>query len=664
MTNPVRPSFASSIAWRTLRASLVALLLALTAVAYHAAPDNGFQFDDAVNIVRHGPMHITAPEIDQLARAAREAILPQRVVANVSLALDWWRGGGDPAPFQVTNVAIHAATSLAVLSLLLTVLGRCGATPVEAWACATIAAAVWAVHPIQVQAVTYIVQRMTSLAALFMLISVTTYIRARAGGRRIWFAVSLLAAIAAVYSKENAWILPALILLAEYTLCRPAEHRIRTSLDRVVLALPVLLLAWIVIDLSLVHGPLWHFVTPNYAYRDFTLAERLLTQPRVIAFHIGQFLVPLPERFSIEHDFPLSQNLWEPWTTPLALAALLVWIAAGAWLSLRSRHPAVGFLVLWVPATLAIESSFVALEMVFEHRMYLPSVGIAGLLALALLRLHRSRLRYPATIASLACVVGLVWATLERVPVWRTPVTLYEQAARGAPKLPRVWTNLATAYESVDRSEEAVNAYTRALQLDPQRAIAWLNRGSSFRKAGNPAAAESDYRRFIALAPQDFRGPYVLGALFNALGKYEQAGPWLLRARQLNNRSALPLVEQGKLYLATQRPKDAIAALGEAYQRDVAIADTRFYEMLGTAYLQLGKHGHAIEVLNVALRQNPSGTDARLNRGEAFLRSGQPAAALADFNAVIANGMPDARAHAGRAEALRLLGESASESSR
>ncbi|NMF99880.1 tetratricopeptide repeat protein [Aromatoleum toluolicum] len=643
--------------FRLLQPCLIALPLLAIAIAYHAAPQNGFHLDDAVNIVGHGSMHIAELDVASLRRAAAEAHLPHRVLPNLSLAIDWWRGDGAPAPFQLTNILIHAATALAVLAFLLTTF-RCAGLPERgAWITAATATTLWAVHPIQVQAVTYIVQRMASMAALFMLVTLIAYVRARAAPRRWpWYGVAGVAAVAACLSKETAYILPALVLLAEYTLCRKPGERIRSRVDHLLLALPVVVAVYAIVDLAILHGPLSDYVMAGYASRDFTPTERLLTQPRVIFFHLGQILLPLPGRFSIEHAFPTSTSLWQPWTTAVAIAGIAAWIAGGIWLALRSKFPVAGFLVLWVPATLAIESSIVPLEMVFEHRMYLPSVGLAGLAGLGLHQLADTRFRPAAIVLAAIAMLGFLAATIVRVPTWRTPVSLYEHAVRNAPDAPRAWTNLATAYEGQDRTTDAIAAYTKALEIDPARALAYLNRGSSYRKRGDLAAAEADYQKFIRLEAGDYRGPFALGSLYAASGRYDDAARWLDLADRLNPRSALPARELANVYFATGRPDATIRALELTRARDAAMADAPYFTLLGAAHGRLGRFDQAIDAFDRALQIDPALGGARLNRGFAHLRSGNPREALSDFDAVIAQSPDIARAHYGRAEALTQLG--------
>jgi protein O-mannosyl-transferase len=646
----------ASLRDRLLRPGLVLLLVALVFLAYHAAPNNGFHLDDADNIVRHGAVHMSEFGLDALLRAATDGFLPRRVLPNLTFAFDWWRGGGQPSAFQLTNVAIHALSAVAVLALLQLALARHGVGARDSWIAATLAAAAWAIHPIQVQAVTYIVQRMASMAALFMLIAVWSYVRGRTERSWRWYAAAGAAAIAALLSKENACVLPALLLLAEYTLCRDADRRLRGRLDFVLLSIPLFIALYAVVDLVF-HGPLWAYVEPGYATRDFTLAERLLTQPRVIAFHLGQVLWPLPGRFSIEHDFVLSTSLWQPWTTPLALGGLAAWVFGGIWLALRGPAPVAGFLMLWVPATLLVESSAIPLEMVFEHRMYLPSVGLAGLFALALARLLQSAPRRRVIVASAVLLGGLLAATLVRVPVWRTPLSLYENAVPHAAGSARTWTNLGTHYEAAERSADAIAAYSKAIALKPDHAIAYLNRGSSHAKSGRYADAEADYRHFVALAPADFRGAFALGSLYLGAERYAEAADWLTKAATQATTSPLPLLRLAELHLATGRPAAALDALIGARTRDAAIMDGQFYEQFGVAQAQLGRFDAAIEAFDRSLREDPARVDTLLNRAFALLRVGMPQRALADFDRALALRPVDAHALYGRAETLASLGQ-------
>ncbi|MDH3466578.1 MAG: tetratricopeptide repeat protein, partial [Gammaproteobacteria bacterium] len=300
-----------------------------------------------------------------LVDAGRNAFLPRRPLPSITFAIDWWRGDGSPRAFQYTNLVIHSATTVAVFALLMLVLGRLEKPRWVIVAAAFFGAAIWACHPIQVQAVTYIVQRMTSMAALFTILTVVLYILGRntgnSGRRWAYFLLAVLCWALGMASKETAAIAPFLVLLAEYGVLRHGQDLARSKVDWVVLSLPAVLGLLIVLDIASGIGPLSDAFLSGYERRDYTLAERLFTQPRVIVFHFSQILWPLPGRFSLEHQFVLSTDLLTPGSTLSAFLAVIVWCALGLWAVLQKRRRIVGFLLLWVPATLIIESTFIPL---------------------------------------------------------------------------------------------------------------------------------------------------------------------------------------------------------------------------------------------------------------------------------------------------------------
>jgi hypothetical protein len=454
-------------------------IIFVVAITYREAPNNGYHLDDHRNIVRHLPVLITDLTAGKVIDAGREAFLPNRPLPSMTFAIDWWRGDGSARPFQWTNVVIHTATAVSVFGFLLMVLGRLRYPPWIVGVGSLVGALLWACHPIQIQGVTYIVQRMTSMAALFTVLTIVLYMLGRGTGKlgRRWlcFVLAGLCWALGMISKETAAIAPFLILLTEFGVLRHGQPIVQRKIDRLMLSLPALVACLIVLDLLSGAGPLSAAFLPGYELRDFTLTERLLTQPRVIGFHLSQILWPLPGRFSLEHDFLVSTGLLTPVSTFFALLGVVAWCALGVWLLFRATSRVLGYFLLWVPATLVIESTFVPLEMVFEHRMYLPSVGLAGLAGLAICWLLQRMPRFtPATfVACIAIVVLMMTASGQQIPVWKNNLSLAENSVKHAPNLGRVWSILAMSLRDAgygwDRVLPAVN---RALALDPMQGVA------------------------------------------------------------------------------------------------------------------------------------------------------------------------------------------------
>ena len=514
----------------TVPAIAASLILAIV-LAYQGIELNGFHFDDSPNILDRPAITISQLSLAALANAAHNAFLPLRPLPSITFALDWWRGGGAPAPFLVTNLALHILSACGVLALLLRILNIAnpGKSPAPAVIAATAAALWWALQPIHVQAVSYVVQRMTILAALFSLLSVLAYIQGRSADRHraIWLVASLASFALGSMSKENTWITPLLLLSAEFLIVRHGKSPVRSSLDRMLIALPILAGLAVLADL-MASGPLGRWALAGYETRSFTLAERLLTQPKVVLFHVSQILWPLPQRFSLEHDVEIIRSAAsiQFWLPALVITA---WCATALLLTTRPRHRITAFWMLWIPVTLAIESSFVPLELVFEHRMYLPSVGFAGLIAQGLSGLPSKIGVSTATgwaILSVAILLSL-WSTHERIPQWRTETSLYQQAVKVAPNSARAWNHLGVSLLNQRRSEplsseryaRALAAFGESIRLDPNYAAPWTNRGVTRWIHNEPDAAQHDLETAIALSPKEAAAFHYLFEIYQAAGR-------------------------------------------------------------------------------------------------------------------------------------------------
>lgn len=506
-------------------------LIALVGATYREAPKNDFHFDDIRNIRDNAAVRIDHLSWHGLRRAATDAPLKRRKLAYVSFALDWWRGGGAPTSFLVTNVALHAANSLLVLALLLTVLVT-DQRPADLRVvlAALGGASTWAVHPIQVQAVTYIVQRMAEMAAFFTLLAVLFYVRGRREELRShvvwWMALCGLALVAGGLSKENALIAPLLLVLVELGVVRANRALFRTRAEGAMLV--TLAAAGSVVFLITLAGlgPIADRLESSYAaFRDFTMQQRALTQPRVVLFHISQILWPLPQRFSLEHDFAVSQSLIAPLSTLAAGLAALCWSGGGVWLLTRRDWRPLGFLALWFPATLAIESSIVPLEMVFEHRMYLPSIALFGIAAWAVHRAALKSRRPCVTIALPFTVVTLLlsWSTMIRVPMWRSALSLAQNTVRVAPHSARAWAGLGLARLRESDVDSARAALERSLSLDPNDRVALEYMGVILMDEGQPTAARQHLSRALAIDPKSTSLANHLGEMLLRSGEYEKA---------------------------------------------------------------------------------------------------------------------------------------------
>ncbi|MCO5054917.1 hypothetical protein [Thermomonas sp.] len=332
--------------------------------------------DDAQTIVNNPLIRITQLDRESLLTAAAsfQAGHGSRPLAMLSFALDYWRHGGIDAPaFKATNLLIHVLTTFALAWMLRKLLMLANWSGRHATTGALVIAMAWGIHPLQVSAVLYVVQRMQTLSTFFVVLALWAYFalrQAQMAGRPAWrWGLAAGACwLLGMLSKEDAVIFPLYCLLLELTVLRfdARQPLRRQSLRRTYLAMAIaglgLYLLWV-----LPHYWSWQ----AYPGRDFNSVERLLTQGRVLTLYLGQMLFPLPSRMPFNYDtFPISRGLLHPPATLAALlllAGLLVW--AWRW---RRRRPIFSFGVLLFFAGHLITSNVIPLELVFEHRNQLP----------------------------------------------------------------------------------------------------------------------------------------------------------------------------------------------------------------------------------------------------------------------------------------------------
>ena len=309
-------------------------------------------------------------------------------------------------------------------------------------------------------------------------------------------------------AKENAALLPLTIIVIEaiffQNLGNPQARR------KVLAFLAVGGLAVVILGgLIFLKGDLLS-VFSGYGDRFFTPSERLMTQPRVLIFYLTLIFCPLPGRLSIDHDFALSTSLLHPWTT-LPAIVLTIAMIVGALFQARKR-PLLSFAILFFFLNHLVESSIIPLELVFEHRNYLPSMFLFVPVAegtVWLLDRYRGNqpILYRSLIGLVICLmISFGWGTYVRNKVWRTEVSLWTDANRKAPMLHRPLHNLAMArYDKTGQLEKALELYQKAAQLKmhrrSHRARLYGNIANIYYRTGDYNSAEVYFKKAVDLAP-------------------------------------------------------------------------------------------------------------------------------------------------------------------
>jgi Tfp pilus assembly protein PilF len=504
------------------------LLAFLVTVAYSNTFSSSFHFDDGSNIGNN-------PRIRNLSNF--KDFSGSRYIGFLSFALNYHFGELNVYGYHLVNVLIHIANGFLVYNLVLVLLRTPLMTSSKSnhivrklsWIALT-TSLLFVIHPIQTQAVTYIVQRFTSLAALFYLLSVVCYLKWRctepqAIARPVWYAGALVATVLAMKTKEISFTLPFMILGVEGIFFRSSSWKRWVALIPFLLTLPIIPLSVPGALGEAEGGSAQEVVTATVAgvARETTEISRLdylFTQFRVMVTYLRLLMFPIHQ--NLDYDYPIYHSIMEP-EVLISVVLLGFLLGLAIYLLFHSRHRLVAFGLLWFFLTLSVESSIIPIrDVIFEHRLYLPSVGL--MLAACAAGLEIVAVRRGTAIVILGGILTVLSvATYERNRIWKDEITLWTDVVQKSPDKPRGYNNLGMAYSNRNGLVEAIEAYRTALRLKPDYDKAWNNLGNSYQKLGRLQESIQAYKLALALNPEYAQAHYNLGVLYYGQEKLSEA---------------------------------------------------------------------------------------------------------------------------------------------
>jgi tetratricopeptide (TPR) repeat protein len=522
------------------------ILLFSIFIIYSNSLHGDWQLDDPPNIVHNRPIQIDNLMPETLwqtffAKPGHPGNL-YRPIPCLTFALNWFLGQDDPAGYHIVNIGLHALSAILIYWVVLVLLQTPRLVshkgPSSATVIALMAAVLWAVHPLQTQAVNYIVQRMAQLAAVFYLAGMLFYLKGRMAEdrrRRMWFFGGCALSFGlGILSKENAVMLPLALILLEISFL--LEDNSRKKMTRILwIAAGVGLLSYALGVLLFLNGDFLFFLK-SYGNRTFTPIQRLLTEARIVWFYLSQLVLPLPGRLSIDHDVVLSTSLLTPGTTlPAVIGHILAVGLSFYWLR---KYPVPCFGVLFFYLNHVIESSIISLELVFEHRNYLPSVFLFLPVSMGLhylfSKLARRQRALSVIAGAVAClmVLSLGYGTYQRNKAWQTVESLWLDALLKAPNSVRAMNTLAIrlAWGPNANSwtiDKALALFERSLPLPKTRD--WLdadvlgNMASIYAHKGEEEKALGLYRKALAVSPDHLKIRSDLARHLVKSGAYSEA---------------------------------------------------------------------------------------------------------------------------------------------
>ncbi|MBI9075441.1 MAG: tetratricopeptide repeat protein [Desulfatibacillum sp.] len=580
------------------------VFVAIVLILYANTLDSPFVFDDVPFIAKNAHIAITDFSWTSLKNVAFSSTRP---LTNLSFALNHYFTRDNVAGYHMVNMFLHALAGLGLYFLILSLFaipafskkyGSPGWIPF-------LGAMLWLVHPIHTSAVTYIVQRSSVMASMFCLWSMAAYIQARVStlNRQKWLgALSLCFWLLAMASKEIALALPFAILVFEWLFFHDFRKDWAGPFALILAGFSLLAILGAFIFLG--SHPL-DSILYDYKDFDFTIQQRLLTEPRVIVHYLSLLAFPYPGRLILDYDFTPSTALLNPTTTLASLALILGLFAAS--LGLAKKHRLVSYAVLWFLITLFLESSFIALDLAFEHRLYLPSVF--PLVAVAVTALSLKKFRKLA-VAALLCAIVLFGAwTIQRNQVWQTDLGLWQDTVSKAPNNARAQNNLGLALANAGHEDQAFTHFQKAAQLKP-----------GFGHAN-----------------------YNLGICFANQGKHKSAIPYFQKAIEAEPENALYLNDLALAYMATGDLETALDRLYTALRLEPDYAPT--HNNLGVALGGQAMVREALEHFRKAVELYPEYADAHRNLGILLASLDNHPKAIYHFNEVLKILPRDAHSH-------------------
>jgi len=542
------------------------LIAVIGLIAYANTFNSSFHFDDDDYIVKNSIIKdlqfFTDPSaaIDYKTTPGYHT-LKMRYIGMLTFALNHKVHGLDVKGYHIVNLAIHLANSMLLYLIVAlsfkTPFVRTSLLKSSSDLIALFAGLLFVSHPLQTQAVTYISQRFASLATLFYLLAFLGYIGSRLSASRsksvILYVLSILFAVLAMKTKEIAFTLPVMLLLYEVIFF---DRKVKVS----VLYLVPFFLSMLIIPVSLLGDlPKEDIVGAlDQALRaDSAIARHgyLLTEIRVVATYIRLFLLPINQ--NVDYDYPFSHSFFGPPT--LSAAFLLLSIASfGLYLLYRSKKHEldqsvrlIAFGIFWFFITLAVESGVIPTkDLIFEHRMYLPSVGLctalitSAFIAVKKFKDRRNAARDVITAGLCVLIVLMTFAAYKRNAAWKDEFSLWSDAASKSPQNARAHNNLGKVYLEMGLIDDAFQHFITCITLNPRYAVGHNSLGTAYMRMGLVDKAEEHYLRALQLEPVYDEPYFNLGILYLEKGFLDRA--------EMNFKAALsvnPGYQQARTFL-------------------------------------------------------------------------------------------------------------------
>lgn len=579
------------------------LIIAITAfIVYANSLGADFQWDDELVILNTS----TVQNINDFSLSTEWKQINNRPLSMLSFAVNYYIHGFSPPGFHLVNLFIHILTGCLIFLLAVHImrLPQLKSTLFQQYdtLIALFSALIFIAHPIQTGAVTYIVQRMTLMAGMFYLLALYLYAQGRSrhiedgNGKTplLYYGAAIVTGICAVLSKQNAATFPAAFLLYEIFFVRDREGRPYTRYG-VTLGSALILTFLVIAATGMLPRETDTISRGNY----------LMTQFRVIVKYIQLILLPINQ--NVDYDFSISQSFRE---FPVVGSLVLLLGTATLGVLLFRKQRVLSFCIFWFFLTLSIESTLIPIrDVIFEHRLYLPLFGFSfgAVIALNKLIAHRGKKHIIALFSILIMIYGI--AAIKRNTVWKTPYSLWSDAAKKSPRKGRPYSFLGRELMKMGEVDRAIFNFNKVLKYDPKHLFVIDTIGLAYLQKGDTERAIEYFSKAISIQPDFVKSLTNLGFAYYQKGDYERSLEYSRRAVKAKPDHFIALDNLGTLYYRQGDIQSALTYYKTAlkYRPDYI----KSLLNLGDLYVRLGKFDHATALYKRALNTDPENRKAR-----------------------------------------------------
>ena len=611
----------------------IAAIVAWGLIVYSNTYHSEFQYDDNSSIINN----LSIRDLSNYTNIAPWLSLANgRHLAYLTLALNFHWGALNTYGYHIFNIITHILCGISVFWLILLtfktqVMRNLDISKYSKYI-ALFGASLFVGHPIQTQGVTYIVQRMTSMATLFYILSLCMYVKGRIRHIEhkklvipiIYYVGAYICFVLAMWSKEIVYTLPIAMIMFELFFIRDKEYKLYT---KYIITAIILVIA----------GVLYKLISgiPTTETIKFTRSEYLMTQFRVLVTYIRLLFIPYNQ--NVDYEFAISHTLLDLPT--LGSLLILIGIVIGGVFFFK-KYRLLSFGIFWFFLTQSIESSiFPITDIIFEHRLYLSMFGfVLFFVSLFYYFVIQKKSHRFVVLSLLLIIAAYSYAAYARNKIWETNFTLFSDVIAKSPHKARPYYGRAKIYNDLKQYPEAIADCNKSLENDPRCAEAYNNRGMALAllNRDNYPKAFADFDSALSIQPLYPDAMQNLANMFFLVGNYDSAIVKFNNFIQAYSNAVGGYNGLGASYMNKNMLDSAIVNLDKGIK--ITTENAQLYFNRGLAYSKKNQFNNAMLDFNSSLTVDPNNGEVYYNRALAYRSLAMPTQAWQDIQTAIEKG--------------------------